>query len=127
MKIPVQVGTTLGPYSPGLQVNVGTGKILFVSGQIGIEPESGNLVSPDFGRQTEQVFKNIRAVLHKAGYELGDIVKLTIYLTDLKNFAAVNESCKAYFNEPFPARATVQVAALPKEALIEIDAIAVHD
>ena len=124
MKTSIDTGTTLGPYSPGLEITVGNDKMLFISGQLGIDQTNGNLVSANFNEQATQVFKNIGAILEKAGYTFNNIVKLTIYLIDLKNFGAVNETCSKHFTKPFPARATVQIAKLPKDALIEIEAIA---
>lgn len=119
----INVGTTLGPYSPGLEFTQSE-KVLFVSGQIPIDPATGNVVSAEFSAQAAQVFSNIRGVLTASGYEMKDVVKLTIFMTDLSHFAAVNDECKKNFSEPFPARATVQVAALPKGVMIEVEAIA---
>ncbi|MBP9718378.1 Rid family detoxifying hydrolase [Candidatus Gracilibacteria bacterium] len=118
----ISVGTTLGPYSPGLEFQH-TDRVLFVSGQIPIDAE-GNVVSTEFAAQAAQVFNNIRGILKAGEYEMKDVLKLTIYLTDLSNFAAVNEECKKNFAEPFPARATVQISALPKGVLLEVEAIA---
>jgi 2-iminobutanoate/2-iminopropanoate deaminase len=110
----------LGPYSQGVQA----GHLLFVSGQIGLEPSSGALVDGGVVPQTVQVLDNLLAVVQAAGFGSQDIVKTTIYLTDLGDFSAVNEVYGRYFEEPYPARATVEVAALPKGASVEIDAIA---
>ena len=122
-KRPIQTGTPLGPYSPAMEVKFAGGTMLFVSGQIGIDT-TGSLVSAEFGAQAEQVFLNLSAILEKAGRGFSDVVKVTIFLTDLANFAMVNELCKQYFKEPYPARATVQVAALPKGAQVEIEVTA---
>ena len=126
-KNPFHVGTTLGPYTPGLEISCTNSKILFVSGQIPIDQNSGEIVSVEFGKQARQVFANLSTILKKGGYELKDVVKLTIFLTDLQNFPAVNELCKEFLHEPFPARSTVQISALPKGALLEIEAIAFKD
>jgi len=110
----------LGPYSQGVRA----GNTVYLSGQIGLDPPTGNLVD-GIDAQTHQVFKNLRAVAQAAGGELADIVKLTIMLADLADFAKVNEIMATYFNAPYPARATYQVAALPKAARIEVEAILV--
>jgi reactive intermediate/imine deaminase len=110
----------LGPYSQAMRA----GNTLYLSGQIGLDPPTGNLVD-GVEAQTHQVFKNLRAVAQAAGGELADIVKLTIMLADLADFAKVNEIMATYFKAPYPARATYQVAALPKGARIEVEAIAV--
>ena len=110
----------LGPYSQGVRA----GNTVYLSGQIGLDPATGNLVE-GIDAQTHQVFKNLRAVAQAAGGELADIVKLTIMLADLADFAKVNEIMATYFKAPYPARATYQVAALPKGARIEVEGIAV--
>ncbi len=96
---------------------------VFLSGQIPLDPVSMTLVSEDFTEQAHQVFKNLSAVATAAGGTLADCVKLTVYLTDLDNFPALNEVMAGYFSEPYPARAAVEVSKLPKDARIEIDAI----
>jgi reactive intermediate/imine deaminase len=111
----------IGTYSQAVKV----GNTIYVSGQIPLEPTTMALVSPDFAAQTLQVFKNLRAVCETAGGNLDAIVKLTIYLTDLSHFPMVNDIMAKHFKEPYPARATIQVSALPKAAQIEIDAIMV--
>ncbi|WP_028884558.1 RidA family protein [Taylorella asinigenitalis] len=113
----------LGPYSQGVLVN--SGKTLYLSGQIGLDPKSNELVSVDTSEQAQQVFQNIKAVLQEAGCGFENVVKLTIFLTDLSKFSEVNEIMKTYFKEPFPARSTVEIKSLPKNAQIEIEAIAV--
>lgn len=113
----------LGPYSQGVLVN--SGKTLYLSGQIGLDPKSNELVSADTSEQAQQVFQNIKAVLQEAGCGFENVVKLTIFLTDLSKFSEVNEIMKTYFKESFPARSTVEIKSLPKNAQIEIEAIAV--
>ena len=109
----------IGPYSQG----VISGNLLFVSGQIPINPEDGYLVSDSLESQANQVFENLRAIIQEAGTSFEHVLKLTIYLTDLENFAAVNKVMENYFSEPYPARATVEVSRLPKDVEVEIDAI----
>jgi len=109
----------IGPYSQG----VIAGNLLFVSGQIPINPADGSLVSDSLESQANQVFENLRAIIQEAGTSFEHVLKLTIYLTDLENFAAVNKVMENYFNEPYPARATVEVSRLPKDVEVEIDAI----
>lgn len=110
----------LGPYSQAVRA----ANTVYLSGQIGLDPPTGNLVE-GIDAQTHQVFKNLRAVAQAAGGELDDVVKLTLLLVDLADFARVNEIMATYFKPPYPARATYQVAALPKGARIEVEAIAV--
>ena len=97
--------------------------MVFLSGQIPLNPETMELVADDVAAQAHQVFKNLIAVAEAAGGGLANTVKLTIYLTDLGDFAVVNEIMAGYFNEPYPARATIQVSALPKGSAVEIDAV----
>jgi reactive intermediate/imine deaminase len=111
----------IGPYSQGIRA----GDTVYLSGQIGLEPASGNLVE-GVEAQAHQVLKNLRAVAQAAGGELDDIVKLTLLLADLADFAKVNEIMATYFKPPYPARATYQVAALPKGARVEVEAILVR-
>jgi reactive intermediate/imine deaminase len=108
----------IGPYSQAIRV----GETIYMSGQIGLDPGSGALVE-GLDAQAHQVFKNLRAVAQAAGGELDDIVKVTLLLADLNDFAKVNEIMASYFTEPYPARATYQVAGLPRGARIEVDAI----
>lgn len=110
----------LGPYSQGVRA----GDTVYLSGQIGLDPATGNLVD-GIDAQAHQVFRNLRAVVQAAGGELDHVVKLTLLLADLADFAKVNEIMATYFNPPYPARATYQVAALPKGARIEVEAVAV--
>lgn len=109
----------IGPYSQAVKVN----NLVFLSGQIPLDPHTMLIVSDDIRLQTEQVFKNIRSVCEEAGGGLDSIVKLTIYLTDLADFQMVNEVMEQFFKAPYPARATIQVSALPKSSKVEIDAI----
>ncbi|MFT5842688.1 MAG: 2-iminobutanoate/2-iminopropanoate deaminase [Pseudohongiellaceae bacterium] len=109
----------IGPYSQAIKA----GSMVFLSGQIPLDPKSMEIVSDDVAAQTHQVFKNLIAVAEAAGGSLSNAAKLTIYLTDLGDFAVVNEIMAGYFSEPYPARATIQVSALPKGARVEIDAI----
>ena len=113
----------IGPYSQAVQVPAGT--LTFLSGQVPLDPKSGDLVPGDITQQTERVMENLRAVLKAAGTDFGQVVRCTIYLADLKDFTQVNEVYGRYFPSAPPARATVQVAALPRGARVEIDAIAV--
>lgn len=110
----------IGPYSQAVQC----GTELYCSGQIPLDPKTGELVDGDVAAQTERAIENLGAVLCAAGYEFADIVKTTIFLVDMKDFAAVNAVYEKYFDMSKPARSTVAVAALPRGARIEIDAIA---
>jgi reactive intermediate/imine deaminase len=114
-KAPAAIGT----YSQAIR----TGKLLFLSGQIPLDPETMEFVEGDFEARTRQVFDNLKAVAEAAGSDLNRVVKLTIFLTDLGNFAVVNSVMEDYFEQPYPARAAVGVAALPKGADVEADAI----
>lgn len=109
----------IGTYSQAIQ----SGSLVFLSGQIPLDPESMELVGDDFEARARRVFDNLGAVAAAAGGSLDDVVKLTIFLTDLDNFATVNSVMEDYFSQPFPARAAVGVAALPKGADVEADAI----
>ena len=110
----------VGPYNHA----VVAGGFLFLSGQIGLDPETGTLVGATVEAQTKQVLTNVAALLSDAGLSLRDVVKSTIYMTDLRHFDAVNAVYAQRFEEPFPARSTVGVSALPKGALVEIEIIA---
>ena len=109
----------IGPYSQAIKV----GKTTYFSGQIPFNPETMELVTGDISTQARQVFNNLKAVAEAAGGSLEQCAKVEIFLTDLANFAAVNEVMKDFFNEPYPARACIGVASLPKDAEIEIQAI----
>tara|TARA_B100000767_G_scaffold251202_1_gene254014 strand:+ start:2508 stop:2936 length:429 start_codon:yes stop_codon:yes gene_type:complete len=113
----------IGTYSQAVKVNPGS--MTFISGQIPLVPETMTMVSDNFVEQTHQVFRNLAAVANASGGSLSDCVKLTIYLTDLSEFANLNTIMAEYFSEPYPARAAVEVSALPKGAQVEIDAIVV--
>jgi 2-iminobutanoate/2-iminopropanoate deaminase len=111
----------IGPYSQAIKA----GGLVFCSGQIPIDPATGEFVSNDVTEQTEQVLKNLSAVLEAAGTSLGGVVKTTVFLADMSDFAAMNEVYGKYFNQTKPARATVQAARLPRDARVEIECIAV--
>jgi 2-iminobutanoate/2-iminopropanoate deaminase len=110
----------IGPYSQAVRV----GQLLFLSGQVALDPETGQIVDGDVSVQTRRVLDNLTAVLRGAGLSLADVARTTIYLADMNDFAKVNEVYGSYFSEPYPARATVQVARLPRDARVEIDAVA---
>ena len=113
----------IGPYSQAVSVRMDTAeKLLFCSGQIGLDPATGNL-RDGFEAQVDQALANLQAVIAAAHGRLGGIVKLTLFLTDLSNFATVNAKMEALLSKPYPARSTVGVASLPKGALFEIEAI----
>jgi len=111
----------IGPYSQAVKVN----GMVFCSGQIPIDPATGSFVSDDVAEQTEQVLKNLNAVLESAGSGLDRVVKTTVFLSDMEDFAAMNEIYSKYFDTNKPARATVQAARLPRDAKVEIDCVAV--
>lgn len=113
----------VGPYSQA--VKVASGKMIFCSGQIPLDPESGKIVGSAAGDQADQVLKNLTAVLHAAGAELKNVVKTNIYLTSMGDFQAVNDVYSRYFTLDLPARACVEVSRLPKDVKVEIEAIAV--
>jgi len=112
----------IGPYSQAII----TGHWVFASGQIPINPDTGEVVAGPVERQTEQVLKNLAAVLSASGSDLAHVVKTTVYLSSMDDFGVFNKTYASFFKEPYPARATVEVAALPKGALLEIDAIALR-
>ena len=105
---------------------VRAGQLLFASGQIPLDPASGSIVEGDVTAQTRRVMENLRAVLKAGGLSLADVVRTTIYVIDLNDFTKVNDAYGSYFEKPYPARATVQVARLPRDARVEIDAIAAY-
>jgi reactive intermediate/imine deaminase len=111
--------SAIGTYSQAIR----NGDLVFLSGQIPLDPATMEIVDGDFEARARQVFENLRAVAEAAGASLDNAVKLTIFLTDLDNFATVNSVMAEYFNEPYPARAAVGVAALPKGVDVEADAI----
>jgi 2-iminobutanoate/2-iminopropanoate deaminase len=111
----------MGAYSPAIK----SGNLLFISGQIPVEPSTGNLVQGDIAAQAEQVMRNVTALLRAAGVGFDHVVRTTVYLADMNDFAGMNEVYSRYIVDPPPARATVQVARLPRDVKIEVDAIAV--
>jgi 2-iminobutanoate/2-iminopropanoate deaminase len=111
----------IGPYSQAIKA----GNLLFLSGQIPLDPASGNIVDGDITVQTDRVFQNIKAVLAAAGASFANVVRTTVFLADMNEFAAMNGVYGKYVVDPPPARSTVQVARLPKDARVEVDVIAV--
>lgn len=109
----------IGPYSQAIQC----GDFLFVSGQIAIDPQTANIIEGDIEAQTEQVLKNIAAIIEAAGMSLQDVVKCTCFLKDMNDFLKFNAVYETYFGESLPARETVEVSRLPKDALVEVSAI----
>jgi 2-iminobutanoate/2-iminopropanoate deaminase len=113
----------IGPYSQAIRA----GSLLFVSGQIPLDPATGSMIDGDIAAQTHRVFQNIGAILTAAGASFDQVVRATVYLADMTDFGVVNEVYGTYFSSPAPARATVQAARLPKDARVEIDVIASLD
>ena len=111
----------IGPYSQAIQV----GNMLFASGQLGIDPATGNFVEGAVKEQTAQAFKNVKASLTEAGLDISDVVKTTVFLADMGDFGAMNEVYASQFEGAFPARSAVAVKTLPKNGLVEIEVIAV--
>ena len=123
MRYPVESNEApkaMGPYSQGIKA----GGFVFVSGQVALDPATGAMVGTDVAAQTERVLQNLQAVVEAAGSDLDRVLKTTVYLRSMADFAAMNEVYKRYFKNEPPARATVAVAGLPKDALVEIDVIA---
>ena len=110
----------IGPYSQAVRA----GSLLFVSGQVPIDPATGNIITGDIAAQTHRIFQNIGEILKAGGASFDHVVRTTVFLADMNDFAAMNDAYGTFFSSPFPARATVQVSRLPKEARIEIDVIA---
>ena len=110
----------IGPYSQAIRA----GSLLFVSGQIPLDPATGAMIDGDIAAQTHRVFANLKAILEAAGASFDHVVRTTVYLADMNDFGVVNEIYGTYFSSPAPARATVQAARLPKDARVEIDLIA---
>lgn len=110
----------IGPYSQGIISN----GMLYTAGQIAIDPESGEVKTEDIGQETQLVMKNLEAILDEAGLDFSNVVKCTIFLSDLNNFARVNEVYGSYFESPYPVRETVEVKRLPKDVNVEISLIA---
>jgi len=118
-----KIPAAIGPYSPAVKV----GKLMFISGQLPVEPESGNLVKGDIQKQTKQILENLTALLDLYSLALKNVVKTTVFLKNMSNFSAFNKAYAQYFTEEFPARSCIEVARLPKDAEIEIEAIAICD
>ena len=118
-----QAPAAIGPYSQAIK----SGNMVFFSGQIGLQPGTGEMISQDFEAQVHQCFKNLKAVSEAAGGNLNQIVRLGLYLTDLTQFAIANSVMAEYFAQPYPARSTIEVKGLPKGALFEVDAIMLLD
>src|SRR5437868_2585923 len=117
---PAKSAPAVGPYNHGVR----TGDLLFCAGQIPLDPSTGNLVAGDIKAQTQRVIENIKAILDDQGLSFAQVVKSTVFLTNLADFAGMNEVYAKYFTADFPARSTIQVAALPKGAIVEIEVIA---
>jgi 2-iminobutanoate/2-iminopropanoate deaminase len=113
----------IGPYSPAIR----TSQFLFVSGQVPIDPATGGLVTGDISAETRQIMENIGSLLKAGGLDFSAVVRTTVFLADMNDFAAMNIVYGGYFAEPYPARATVEVARLPRDARIEIDVIAAYE
>jgi 2-iminobutanoate/2-iminopropanoate deaminase len=111
----------IGPYSSALRA----GNLYFISGQVPVDPSSGQMVAGDIGTQTRRVLDNIGALLEAGGLTFSHVVRTTVFLADMNDFTAMNDAYRSYFNEPYPARSTVQAARLPRDSRIEIDAIAI--
>ena len=117
----ISAGKPIGPYSPAVQV----GNFLFVSGQIGMNPDTQVLAGSDIASQTRQALDNLKAVLHKAGYDSSNVIQCSVFLKDMNDFQAMNLVYGGYFHESaYPARTTVEVSNLPRNAIVEIAAIA---
>ena len=117
---PAESPAAVGPYSQAVRV----GDLLFCAGQIPIDPATGNLISGDIKTQTGRVLQNVKAILDDQKLTFANVVKSTVFLTNLADFAGMNETYAKYFTSDFPARSTIQVAALPKGAIVEIEVIA---
>jgi 2-iminobutanoate/2-iminopropanoate deaminase len=113
----------IGPYSAALR----TGQLLFVSGQIALDPATGVMVEGDVASQTRRALLNLGALLDAGGLSYADVVRTTVFLGDMGDFAAMNDVYRTFFGEPYPARSTVQAARLPRDARVEIDAIATYE
>ena len=111
----------IGPYSPAVRA----GQLVFISGQVPIDPSSGNLIDGDIAAQTRRALDNLGALLKAAGLSYANVVRTTVFLADMNDFSAMNQAYATFFSEPYPARSTVQVSRLPKDARVEIDVIAV--
>ena len=111
----------IGPYSPAIR----SGQLLFVSGQIALDPATGQMIAGDTATETRRVMDNLGALLKAAGLSYANVVRTTVFLADMNDFAAMNQTYATFFSEPYPARSTVQVSRLPKDARVEIDVIAI--
>ena len=110
----------IGPYSQAIRV----GNLLYTSGQLALDPATGNFVEGGIAEQTRQSLSNVKAILNEAGTNMGSVIKTTVFLKDMDDFAAMNAVYAEFFSEPYPARSAVQVAKLPKDGLVEIEVIA---
>ena len=115
-----RIAPSVGPFAAAVRA----GDLLFLSGQVALDPATGKLVGGDIGAQTEQIFANISAVLEAAGKSFDDVMKTTVYLADMKDFGAMNTVYARHFQTPYPARTTIQAAALPLGASVEIEVVA---
>jgi 2-iminobutanoate/2-iminopropanoate deaminase len=115
-----RIAPSVGPFSAAVRA----GDLLFLSGQVALDPATGKLVPGDIGAQTEQIFANISAVLEAAGKSFDDVMKTTVYLADMKDFGAMNTVYARYFQTPYPARTTIEAAGLPLGAAVEIEVVA---
>ena len=120
---PADAPKPIGPYSAALE----SGPFLFVSGQVPFDPATGAMIDGDIGAQTRRVLQNIGALLDAGGLAYRHVVRTTVFLADMNDFAAMNDVYRTFFAEPYPARSTVQAARLPRDARIEIDVIAMRD
>ncbi|MBI4546797.1 MAG: RidA family protein [Ignavibacteriae bacterium] len=116
--------TPIGPYSQGI---ISQGSLLFTAGQIALDPHTGQLIEGDIKAQTRQVLKNLQAIVEEAGASLQSVVKTTVFLKDMNEFAGMNEVYGEFFKDNLPARSTVEVSRLPRDVKVEIEAIAVID
>ena len=112
----------IGPYSQAVEAN----GFVFASGQLGINPATGEFVEGDVQAQTRQALTNARAIMNEAGLDLNNVIKTTVFLSDMANFAAMNDIYAEFFSDPYPARSAVAVKTLPKNALVEVECIAVR-
>lgn len=115
-----RIAPSVGPFSAAVRA----GDLLFLSGQVALDPATGKLVDGDIGAQTEQIFANVSAVLEAAGKSFDEVMKTTVYLADMKDFGAMNAVYARYFQTPYPARTTIQAAGLPLGAAVEIEVVA---
>ena len=123
MKKPISTDNApaaIGPYSQGVQA----GNLLFVSGQLPINTATGEFAGDDIATQTQMSLNNVKAILEEAGYTMADVIKTTVFLKDMNDFSGMNNVYSTFFSNPFPSRAAVEVARLPKDAIVEISAIA---